>query len=146
MKAIDVTGNVPDSTYSWADVQGTLRAIMNHELAKLTQNPRPPQWFNMADNVASTNPGDHFDHYATTQAALLAGATAHHRVFWVSYATAGRPANLPAGLLAAKRTLFYAYADSVHAATGMGMDYFHNEWRQWGPKSYARVVRARAAS
>jgi hypothetical protein len=77
----------------WTDLVSTIRSILDHERG----HARSVQ-LNVAEPNASINPGDHSDHRMTAKAALDAakGLGCARRVYYVEYASARLPENLPA--------------------------------------------------
>ena len=79
--------------HGWSDLVSTLRAVVDYE-----RGPARSVQLNVADLNASINPGDHSDHRMTAKAALDAAKdlACARRVYYVEYASARLPENLPA--------------------------------------------------
>jgi hypothetical protein len=78
--------------HGWVDLVSTLRAIVDYE-----RGPAPSVQLNVAELNANINPGDHSDHRMTAKAALEAAKdlACARRVYYVEYASARLPENLP---------------------------------------------------
>jgi LmbE family N-acetylglucosaminyl deacetylase len=103
------------TTYtSWADLAGTLRAIVDAEATAAgaaSVHLHAPDW----DRAA--NPGDHPDHWLTGEAARDARTGRSWASSWyVGYDLSNRAANLDSALVAAKEAAFTAYDRSMEAA------------------------------
>ncbi|RYD59477.1 MAG: hypothetical protein EOP56_01030 [Sphingobacteriales bacterium] len=135
-----VTAIDGSTTYhSWADLTGTLNAIMNYEISKCSDTAKA--WLHVADTDTSINPGDHADNIAAAQAGMEAFSTVaqkHAVHMHQEFSTAALPENEPADQIA-KRAAMYAAAD--YAATSL------SEPSRWSSadliflsRAYARTV------
>jgi hypothetical protein len=92
--AIGTLAAVDGSTvyHGWTDLTATVRAILDYERGRA----RSVQ-LNVAETNASLNPDDHSDHRMTAKAALEAARDlgCARRVYYVEYASARLPENLP---------------------------------------------------
>ena len=122
------------ATYSgWADLVATVRALVSS-----SRGTTAPEWINCSDWDAARNPGDHPDHYAAAAVVqAFAGADGLNRLWWVSYDTRNRPANLAGYPLDVKYFLTRLYGWTVADRTGTPPS--DQEWAWWGQRSYART-------
>lgn len=152
------------TTYgTWRDFVDTLAAIVAHERAGLEG---APVQFHAADPSPATNPGDHADHTATSEAVqeiarglLFTPAEApsppatgesppatpsvrHGITWWKTYCTDSLPPNLAGPPLAHKERLYRAYAAELERLTslsGTPIVLGEGEWNLWGDRSYSRT-------
>jgi hypothetical protein len=124
------------TTYtSWDDFCATLRNIIERERSGAAN-----AWVNAADWSWECSPEDHSDHKATSEALRQAGADQFNRVWFVTYSTKDRPANLTGELLERKERLWEAYKRHVEAMADA--EFLGSEWESWGAKNYYRRVLA----
>jgi hypothetical protein len=92
---IDSLAAIDGSTvyHGWADLVGTLRAILDHERERA-----PLIQLNVAEQDPRRNPNDHSDHRMTAKAALAAaqGLGCARRQHYINYASSELPENLSA--------------------------------------------------
>jgi hypothetical protein len=125
-----VDGSTTDT--GWADLVATLRAIVT---AQRGTTVRP--WINAPDPDRAATPGDHPDHWATGEAVRdFAAAAGLNRLWWVSYDTKNRPANLTGYALDIKLFPIRLYGWATDDL--MGVQPNAQEWTWWGDRSYAR--------
>lgn len=129
------------ATYtSWGDFCTTLGAIIERERA---QSGVAHPWVNAADWSWHCSPQDHSDHKATANALrnmFCQRGMIFNRLWFVTYSTGNRPANLAGDALRQKESVWLAYKQKVEAIADA--DFLRWEWEQWGAKSYHRPVPA----
>jgi hypothetical protein len=121
------------SYHSWDDFCATLGAIIERERASSgTANP----WVNAADWSWRCSPRDHSDHKATANAlrnVFCQRGNIFNRLWFVTYSTDARDANLSGEALEHKQAIWLAYAHAVGEPIWW-------EWNSWGAKNYIRLV------
>ncbi|HEX3682020.1 MAG TPA: PIG-L family deacetylase [Bryobacteraceae bacterium] len=122
---------------SWGDFCATLGEIVGREASQ------PNVWVNAADWSWNCSPEDHSDHKATGNAlrkVFCRRGNVFHRLWFVTYSTKSRPANLSGEPLRQKESVWRAYKQKVEAIADA--EFLRWEWAQWGPKNYSRRVLA----
>jgi hypothetical protein len=124
------------TTYeSWADVVGTLRAILNHEKGSASSMK-----LNMPELDTTLNPGDHSDHLTMAKAVLEAAQEfpCARRIHYIDYASAQLAANLTPEESDVENAVFI-----VTVAGILALDH-SNHWddlhRSWIGRSYSREI------
>lgn len=124
---------------SWDDLCATLSAIVEQERATVV--PEGETAIHAADPSEATNPDDHQDHIATSEAALALRGEGLRYVWWKTYAASSDEPNLPAAPLGRKKRLWDAYAAELARLTALSGDPVEigeSEWTLWGARSYSR--------
>jgi len=122
---------------SWSDFCTTLGAILDREAS-----PRSA-WVNAADWNWNCSPQDHSDHKATANAlrkVFCDGGNACHRLWFTTYSTKDRLANLAGEALRQKEMVWLAYKQRVEPLADAA--FLRWEWEAWGAKNYYRRVLA----
>jgi hypothetical protein len=129
-------GAVDGSTtyHGWDDFCATLHAIIERE------GWDGNTWLNAADWSWTCSPEDHSDHKATGDAVKEIIGNRLNRLWFVTYSTSSRPANLIDGQRARKASVFWAYAQVVVPLCGADLPF--SEWCKWGAKDYHRRLLA----
>lgn len=123
------------TTYtSWHDFCDTLNAIIEREGWDANT------WVNTADWNPACSPGDHADHKVTADAVREIVGSRFNRLWFVTYSTKDRPANLSGEGLERKRLVWLAYKQ--HVETDENRAFLEWEWDSWGGKNYYRRVLA----
>lgn len=133
---------VDDSTayHGWEDFCATVGAIIDRELRPASVvNP----WVNAADWSWNCSPRDHSDHKATANAlrnVFCNRDCIFNRLWFVTYSTDERHANLSGEALQQKESVWLAYRQKVEAL--VDAEFLAREWAMWGARSYYRRVMA----
>jgi hypothetical protein len=120
--------------YGWGDFCAMLRALIERESA------HGDAWVNAADWSWQCSPDDHSDHKATGDAVREIVGNDFNRLWFVTYSTKDRAANLSGEGLARKEAVWLAYKQ--HVATMADASFLCWEWDTWGAKNYYRRVLA----
>lgn len=118
----------------WEDFCATLGGIIEREGYDANT------WVNAADWSWACSPNDHWDHKATADAVRTIAGDRLNRLWFVTYSTKDRPANLLQRERANKASVFWAYAQVVVPLCGADLPL--SEWCDWGAKNYGRRVLA----
>lgn len=119
---------------SWKDFCGTLRAIFDRE------GSHEGVWVNAADWSWTCSPDDHSDHKATADAVREIVGNRFNRLWFVTYSTKDRTANLSGEALGRKEQVWLAYKQHVEPMTDA--EFLRWEWDSWGAKNYCRRLLA----
>lgn len=130
------------TTYNkWTDFCNTLSAIVQAEKQGISQ---AHPFIHAADYSSSTNPLDHADHKATSDAVRsFAYKNGFNRSWFLTYYTYFYPGNLYGIDLVNKKKLFDAYCSEVLRVTtlnGGPVQTNQDQWTDWGNRSYSRQV------
>lgn len=118
----------------WEDFCDTLGAIIEREA------PQQTPWVNAADWSWECSPEDHWDHKAIADAVRQIVGNRFHRLWFTTYSTKDRGANLSGEALGNKEAVWLAYRREVEALGDIGL--LDWEWSAWGAKNYNRRVLA----
>lgn len=125
---------------SWTDFCDTLSAIVDLESQGVAEDH---PWINAADYAPTTNPGDHADHKATSDAVRTFASSRFNRAWFLTYSIQACAADLSGGALTSKKATFDAYSNEVLRVTtlnGAPVPPNQEEWDSYGARSYARLV------
>ena len=126
---------------SWNDLVNTLKAIINQE-----KGTDPEVWINIPSTDPGFNPGDHSDHYNTSDAAQQAVSSLSWVgiTTWVGYHSANLPTNLTTEQIEEEAAMF---ACSVIAITeGNYPSHWLPGYKVWFDKDYFGVLRYPSSS
>lgn len=118
----------------WGDFCDTLRAIFDRE------GRDRETWVNAADWSWICSPDDHSDHKATADAIREVVGDRLNRLWFATYSTKDRAANLGGEALERKKRVWLAY--QLHVEPMADAELLRWEWDSWGEKNYYRRVLA----